>query len=302
MDRKLFRVVDNKVQEISQSTSDLEKPLQQLFEANLEVLIGVRFVASEYSIGGTPPGRIDSLGIDENGCPVVIEYKRSTNDNVINQGLFYVDWLLDHRKDFEWLVVEKFGAEALKDVDWSATRLVCVAGGFSPYDERAVRQIERNIELIQYRMVGHDLLLLELLVARAAKAPRGASESSKTRHSLQNPIEKRIGKASLAIRKLYDELKKELLEFGDDVQVKTLRQYIAFTRIKNFACVEVIPTKNHLLVYAKLDPRLLTLEPGFTRDVTNVGHFGTGDLEITVEDGGQLAQALTLLRQSYEQS
>jgi predicted transport protein len=84
--------------------------------------------------------------------------------------------------------------------------------------------------------------------------------------------------------------------------MKMLRQYVAFTRIKNFACIEALPRRNHLLVYVKLDPKRISLEYGFTRDVTNVGHFGTGDLEITLENSAQLARALPLLQQSYEQS
>jgi hypothetical protein len=39
------------------------------------------------------------------GCPVILEYKRAMNENVVNQGLFYLDWLMDHRKDFQWLVL-----------------------------------------------------------------------------------------------------------------------------------------------------------------------------------------------------
>ena len=49
--------------------------------------------------------------MDENGCPVIIEYKRSSNENVINQGLFYLDWLLDHKAEFELLVTKQLGAE-----------------------------------------------------------------------------------------------------------------------------------------------------------------------------------------------
>ena len=56
-------------------------------------------------------GRMDSIGIDENNSPVIFEYKRSTSENVINQGLFYLDWLLDHKADFKLLVIEKFGME-----------------------------------------------------------------------------------------------------------------------------------------------------------------------------------------------
>lgn len=49
---------------------------------------------------------MDSLGIDENNYPVIFEYKRASNENVINQGLFYWDWLLDHKAYFELLVMK----------------------------------------------------------------------------------------------------------------------------------------------------------------------------------------------------
>lgn len=103
--------------------------------------VGIRFLASEYSTGPKHGGRIDSLGIDENGCPVIIEYKRATNENVINQGLYYLDWLLDHQAEFQLLVQNKLGKPQAELIDWSAPRLLCIAGGFTKYDEHAVQQM-----------------------------------------------------------------------------------------------------------------------------------------------------------------
>jgi len=60
---------------------------------------------------------MDTLGLVDNGFPVIIEYKRSTNMNVINQGLFYLDWLVTHRGDFEMLVLKTFGAEAAQPAE-----------------------------------------------------------------------------------------------------------------------------------------------------------------------------------------
>ena len=147
-DIKLFRTASNKIDELVGTTDTIEKSLQVFFEKNLEVLLGVRFLATEYT---TTNGRIDSLGLDENGCPVILEYKRASNENVVTQGLFYLDWLMDHRKDFQWLVLEKLGKVEAEKVDWSAPRLICIAGDFNRYDEHAVKQIQRNIELIRYR-------------------------------------------------------------------------------------------------------------------------------------------------------
>ena len=139
-DIKLFRVGHGGVQELSGRAVAVERELQALIERNLDTVLGVRFLASEYSTGKTHGGRIDTLGIDENNAPVIIEYKRSTNENVINQGLYYLDWLLDHRAEFTLLVMKQLGAEVADAVEWSFPRLLCIAGDFTRYDEHAVQQ------------------------------------------------------------------------------------------------------------------------------------------------------------------
>jgi RecB family endonuclease NucS len=77
--------------------------LTKTFEQNLEDLLGVSFIASEVTTGDRQRGRIDTLGIDQDGNPTIVEYKKSAKDNVINQGLFYLDWLVDHKGDFTLL-------------------------------------------------------------------------------------------------------------------------------------------------------------------------------------------------------
>ena len=166
-DIKLFRLQSGKALELQGDASDLEKPLQTLIEGNLDTLLGIRFLATEYSTGKTHAGRIDSLGLDENNCPVILEYKRSVGENVINQGLFYLDWLMDHQAEFKLLVMDQLGKPAADAIDWTAPRLVCIAADFTKYDGHAVQQINRNIELIRYRRFG-DELLLELALASQA--------------------------------------------------------------------------------------------------------------------------------------
>jgi predicted transport protein len=100
----------------------------------------------------------------------------------------------------------------------------------------------------------------------------------------------------------FEALRASLVALGDDVQETTLRLYIAFKRIKNFACVEFRPTNGKILVYVKVDPASVPLEPGFTRDVSGVGHYGTGDLEITLSKSEDLERAMSLLKRSYEDS
>jgi predicted transport protein len=97
-------------------------------------------------------------------------------------------------------------------------------------------------------------------------------------------------------------LKAFLLALGDDVQLKVQKYYFAFRRIKNFACVEVHPQTMRILLFVKVDPTSIQLEKGFTRDVRNIGHYGTGDLEISIQNDADLERAKPLVLKSYEVS
>lgn len=256
-DIKLFRTDGEVVAEIEGSSVTLEKSLQDLVEKHLDVFLGVRFIATEYSTGKTHAGRIDTLGIDENGCPVIIEYKRSTNENVINQGLFYLDWLLDHKAEFELLVLRMFGHEAADSIEWTAPRLLCIAGDFTKYDQHAVQQINRNIELIKYKRYGSDLLMLDLVHSVTAdageNAPTISVSQSKTTPSYKT-VSDNLREASPQTVSLFESVKAYLMGLGDDVQMKTLKFYFAFKRIKNFACVEVKKQTAKVQIYVKVDP------------------------------------------------
>jgi predicted transport protein len=92
---------------------------------------------------------------------------------------------------------------------------------------------------------------------------------------------------------LFSDVERPILGMGDDV-TKTQRKF--------FACVEVHPQANTLLVYAKVDPTTIELVDGFTRDVSKIGHHGTGDLEIRITDNVQLSQAEPLIAMSYASS
>ncbi len=300
-DIRLFRLDGGKGEEVPGSASVLEKSLQTLIENNLETLLGVRLVKSEHYTGLKHGGRVDTLGIDENDGPVIIEYKRATNENVINQGLFYLDWLIDHKAEFQLLVEKAIGRDVAEKIDWEERRLICIAGGFTRYDEHAIQQIDRTIDLIQYRRFGDNLLMLELV--NASTGGETVSEETTTAPTpTYRTISQTLDGMQGTLRDLYDELRAYLKALGGDVQEKVTMYYVAFKRIKNFACVEVHPGKGAVTVFLKVDPDLLPLVPGFTRDVREIGHFGTGDLEVTLRNREDLEKAKPLIQQSYEAS
>lgn len=282
---KLFRTVGSNLSELQGGAVDLERSLQTHFEKHLEALLGVRFLASEYRI---TDGRMDTLGIDENDSPVIIEYKRSSNENVINQGLFYLNWLVDHKGDFELLVQRQLDMEAARKIDWSGPRLICIANNFTRYDEHAVKQMNRNIDLIRYREFPPDLLLLEQLTSATA-APTGSGAGGGHGAAALGPINAgratvtdHLAGASEDMRDRYGKVRDYLLSCGDDVQERTLDLYVAFRRIRNFACVQLRNQMGKIIVYLRIDPGDVTIEEGFMRDMRGIGHYGTGDLEINI--------------------
>lgn len=309
-DTRIFKISGNSARELKGTSIALEKSLQNYIENNLETLLGIKFLASEYSTGKTHRGRIDTLGIDENNSPVIIEYKRAINENVINQGLFYLDWLLDHKAEFKLKVMEIIDTKVANNIEWSNPRLICIAGDFTRYDVHAIQQINSNIELLRYQKYEDDLLLLDLVSATTVQdastlkgigikenegKPNNTKKAGKTATEF-------IEQSDKEVRDRYEALKSFIEALGDDVQIKILKAYIAFKRIQNFACVEVHPQNKKILIYLKIDPDQITIEKDFTRDVRDIGHVGTGDLEITIRSYEDLEKAKYLIQQSYDAS
>lgn len=111
--------------------------------------------------------------------------------------------------------------------------------------------------------------------------------------------------ADHSLRTLYAALEQFMVELGDDVTKKVTKNYYAFRRLKNFACVEIHPQAQKLAVYVKAnldqdDPDSAPIVPGLTRDVSKIGHFGTGNLEITLSQPEHLEQAKAWIAASYE--
>ncbi|MGX1853864.1 DUF5655 domain-containing protein [Streptomyces sp. NPDC055299] len=289
---KLFHTAKGGVTEVTPRLAEVEAHVQGLIEAHMETLLGVRFLASEYGTGPVHGGRIDSLGLDENGSPVIVECKRGVDPGVINQGLFYLSWLMDHRADFEHLVRDRHGATAASQVLWSGPRLICIAGDFTRYDIHAIREHRRSIDLVRYRLFGNELFGLETV----ASVSGGAQVSRRLRRQAVARVAADAQGASMV--ELADAVDEALLGLGDGVNRVERKQYRAYQRLRNFACV-CPPQRSKLVVYLKVDPKHVDLVPGFTRDVSELGHHGTGDLEVQLRTPRDVERAQDLFRASY---
>ncbi|MER5359494.1 DUF5655 domain-containing protein [Streptomyces sp. NPDC002785] len=288
---KLFNTKGGLI-EVMPHLAEVEADVQALIEAHMDTMLGVRFLASEYVIDCVGGGRIDSLGLDENGAPVIVEYKRGRCAGVINQGLYYMAWLMAHKDAFRSLVRDRFGAAAASQVLWSAPRLICVAGDFTRYDAHAVREHRRSIDLVRYRYFDDDHIGLETVASVTGQA--AASRRSRQR-AARLPL---TGQQDGAMAELAEAVDEALLGLGGGITRIQRKQYTAYQRLRNFACL-IPPQQTKLLVYLKADPKEVDLVPGFTRDVTGLGHHGTGDLELQLRSERDLERAQGLFRLSY---
>ena len=298
-DIKLFDI-SGEVQELPSKQVALEKDLQKLLEENMFTFFGVTFLKSEYKITN---GRMDSIGIDENNCPVIFEYKRSVNENVINQGLFYLDWLLDHKADFKLLVMDVLGKEKAANIDWSMPCVICIANDFTKFDEHAVNQMQRNIRLVRYRKFGDNLIAFEHL--NAPQVQPITYEEPQTKPSSKSgwkdkDFKQYFAEAGEKNQNIFYSIRDYVLSLGDDIAENQLKLYVAFKKAKNFICVEVY--QSQILCHLKLNPDTVDLVPGFIEDVRTKGHWGTGDLRLIIKNVEDFEKAQHLITRAYSEN
>ena len=162
----LYRIVDKKFYALKPEPIQKEKDLQHLVEPNLLTLLDVHFIQTEYST--TSGGRIDTLGVDLNGAPVIIEYKRKQNDNVINQALSYRKWLTAQKPEFfEMLIRKHLSVEIAESIqlDWKHPRIICIAETFNRFDIDTADVLLPvfRVELMRYRAYEDGIFSLEPL-------------------------------------------------------------------------------------------------------------------------------------------
>ncbi|AVV42958.1 hypothetical protein C6376_17605 [Streptomyces sp. P3] len=311
-DLKLFRLdADGQDVELRGSTVTLEVELQRRVEAGMEGMLGIRFLASEYPTGPWHRGRIDSLGLDEDGTPALIEYKKGADSGVLSQAVSYLSWLDSARHEFEALVKEKLGSEAADSIDWRNPRMVCIAAGFSHHDRVAVHRLRERVDLVRYRVFEDGLLSL-LLIESTPGSTRPVSDRrqnrereftsgavGKGRKTSAQATAAAAGAVPGCLQDLYAELDEALTAWGE-VEVAQLRHYIAYRRMVNVASVIFRPKHEAILVYLKVDPDTVELEEGFLRDMRGIGHLGTGELEVRIASAADLEKAGPLIRRAFE--
>jgi len=306
----LFQITDHSLVSIAQSDLDSEERLQALVEKSLGETFNCRFVASEFPTGATHAGRIDTLALSEENNPAIIEYKKVEASDLINQSLFYASWLSDHRGDFE---IAARRAIPNVSIDWSDIRVICLAPNYKKYDMHAVSMMGANIELWRYRLFANSCLYLEEVYRKALRTTPDTADAP-----TKNPVMVAAGKKAAITRatgsytvdqhfegkpKHVQELGQRIREFitGLDTAIEEVpkKHYIAYKISQNIASMWI--GNKEIAIYLKLDPKEIKPALDIVRDVSNLGHVGTGDTEISIASEENFERAKPWIEKAYRQ-
>jgi predicted transport protein len=307
----IFEIDKGVAKRVKPTDFKVEKDLQRLVENNLITIFNCKLIASEFSTGNVHSGRIDTLAISEDSNPVIIEYKKVASSELINQSLYYLHWIKDHKGDFQIAANKAFGKEV--EVDWSDIRVICLAPEYKKYDLHAVQVMGANIELWQYKIYENDILSIDEVYRRTA----ATTQQDITESTLKNPVMVEAGRKAAITRKtatytieqhteslntamleLFNEIRDFIIELDSSIEETPKKHYVAYKTSQNFVCLQTY--KNKITLYLKLNPAEIKPMPKQGRDMTNIGHFGTGDFELNIKDSKDFEETKYLVSEALK--
>ena len=305
----LFHIENDKLSKAKPVKFNKEKEIQKLIENNLEVVFNCRFIESEFSTGAEHAGRIDTLALSEDSNPVILEYKIVASSELINQSLYYLSWIKDHKGDFQVAVEKRLGKNI--EIDWNDIRVICIAPEYKKYDIHAVKMMGTNIELWQYKYYNTNTIYLEEIFNKSTlsishgmdtkdKNPimvNAGKKAAMTRQTGSYSFEQHLNVCDDNLKKILLELQEYILNIDEAVEEAPKKFYIAYKVSQNFVCIEV--RKSKLILFLKINPKDIDI-PKNGRDVENIGHYGTGDFELTISNAEEIEKSKELIKKSFE--
>lgn len=223
--------------------------MQNLVEQNLDTFFNCRLIASEFSTGNIHSGRIDTLALSEDNNPVIIEYKKVASSDLINQSLFYLHWITDHKGDFQVAVNNALNENI--EVDWSDIRVICIAPEFKRYDLHAVQVMGANIELWQYKIYENGIIKIEEVYKRTEAVHTSIEDNgnnpvmvaagkkaAETRRNATYTVDEHINGVNFDLKKRLNDIREYIADLDSSIEESPEKHYIAFKTTQNFVCIE----------------------------------------------------------------
>lgn len=281
----------------------LEKDIQKLFESNIEQITGFKFVKTEFSLKNV---RFDTLAFDEESKSfVIIEYKRDRNYSVVDQGVSYLNLMLEYKADFIVEYNESCNKNLKRDdVDWSQSKVIFVAPSFTSFQKQSSNFKDLPIELWEIKQFENDIFVINP-IKKSQSAPSIKQVQSSHKDSEISKVVEEIkvytedghleGKPE-EIKELYEAFKTGVLNLSTDIEIEPKKMYVAFKKGKNVADIRI--QHKNLIIWLNMkkgeldDPRKLTV------DASSKGHYGNGDYELHISNTDNLEYIMSLIKQA----
>ena len=298
---KLYNKTKTNISLLKELPFKLEKEMQTLFENNLKTIADLDLVKSEFTIKNK---RIDTLAFDKQSKAfIIIEYKRSKNNSVIDQGFTYLNLMLENKADFiiEYNESSKAALQR-KDVDWSQTRVIFVSPSFTENQKLATNFKDIAIELYEVKQYEGGLIAINPVKKSAsATSIQPLTEKDEAIRNVSKEIkvyteEDHLANKSEAIKELYETYKDAILNLSDNIEIQVRKDYIAFK--KNSNIVDITIQRKGLKMWINLKKGNLDDPKKITRDVSETGHWGNGDYELLITDTDNLEYIMSLVKQA----
>lgn len=298
----LFQIKEGKAKQVREKEFKLEKDIQFFVEKNMEELLGLEFITTEFAINNF---RIDSLAYDrENNAFMIIEYKRGRNESLIDQGYTYLNILFDRKADF----ILKYNEEKNKnlrigDIDWEQSRVIFISPKFTDYQIKANDFKNNPIELIQIKRYENDIVETDRIKKNSNIKMETIENNDKDSliSNVDNQVkiyteEEHLSKASDELKELYNKFRNVITEW-DNIEVEAKKFYIAFKGARNIA--DVVVQSRSLKIFINLRAGELDDPKELFRNISEVGHWGNGDYETTISDDINFEYIMSLIKQSW---
>ncbi|MEQ9089532.1 MAG: DUF5655 domain-containing protein [Balneola sp.] len=297
----LYKLNKKSLEEVKHIPFKLEKDIQAMVEENLQTLFGLEFVKSEYPLQNL---RIDTLAYNEqSGSFVIIEYKKTRNFSVIDQGYSYLSLLLNNKADFILEYLECTGKSLKKnDVDWSQSRVIFISPQYTNYQKQSIEFKDLPFELWEIKKYSNDTIVLNQHKPSSQESVATISSKDKRADQVSKEIvvydeQMHLDTGTDLTNEIYKDLRDRILEIGD-LEMVPVKQYIGF-KFQKRVITDVEIQRKQLRVRINLKKGQLEDHKGLFQDVSEKGHWGVGDYEAQINEESDLDYLMSLIKQSY---
>lgn len=298
---KVYKIEpDNKLIRLNEKKIKLEKNIQKLIENNLTLIFNLEFIDTEFPIKNR---RIDTLAYDpETKSFIIIEYKRDRSKSVVDQGYAYIALLLEYQANFVLKYNEVKGTNKLiNDFDWSQSKIIIIANKFLEYSKEAVVS-RMPFDLWEVSKFNYNTLILTKIEPKYSISIDDVSAVFRKKRQIEKEVhvydeEYHISKRPSLIRDLFKNLKEEILNIDENIEMKPVKLYIAFKiNGSNFALLFIL-NKRIDVYLSKLkeqfdDPRKILEDVPESYQWGNICRFKCDSIE-------KIPYAINLIKQSY---